>query len=450
MPAPDGRIVRHGVTKRNRKEPKGEEEPNRVSHSKLITKCLWGVFCLTGLMYQSILVTIDYTKYPVTSQVTIKITKDIEPVAFSYCFPVSSLRINQKLPVNSICRGRINYLENLAVYHMCSSELLFNYTTQVLLNNYTSSLDQTITSMKILERDGEVISSKWVPLNQSLQHMKYESFLKAQSKCLRVQHKFIGPIRFDSLTKLISQKYMYVLSGTYDSLNDEDPYLNAYVHDSNTYPHGIDHTMFPEVINRGNEEKQVSFQKISSHYLPPPFHTKCTDDYASRGLESRAHCIESCMEERVHQDFNCTYFGKTIVHMTDKTRICNFKGDDYQKLMSHSKECQELCPLSCYTNNYLPILASSYAASPKTYVIFIKIDYPTISVELSAKLTLLEYLIYITSCSGLWFGFCFYSFFKSIHIYINHYRQQKVCPQINIQQNVQHNITVHPSPPAAN
>lgn len=412
-----------------------EQNVNDSLKSKLVTKCLWSLFCLTGLMYQSILVTISYTEYPVTSQVTIEIEKEFDPVAMSFCLEFVSVRIPEKFPPKSACRRHVNFLVNPTEHNMCGEELAYDYDVKSLMENYTVDLIKTIREVLIFSSD-EMIPKR-VPFNQSVDHVEYYSFLKGYFKCLRVQHKLDQPMRLDLVSQLSVERNMLVVGGSIKSIKYDAPYMIIYAHDYSTFPYGMENKNFPESIARGLEEKQLSFQKTSSHYLPPPFFTKCTDGYSRGGIQSKAHCIESCMKDKLHHDFSHSYFGMTFINKT-REKFGKFTGEKYKRLMEISSECQEKCSQACHVNNYLPVLASSYGGVPRSYRIHISFDYPTIRVEFSPKLSLLEYLIYIASCSGLWFGFCLYSSFKSmfgtVYVKINHYREKKVSQQI-IQQN---------------
>lgn len=417
--------------RRNKKVVKTDpkEAKKVVSPSQHLTKCLWGLFCLTGLMYQSVLVTKDYAKYPVTSQVTIEMEKEFEPVTFSFCLESVSVRIQQKFPPKSVCRGYLDSVVNATLYDMCIQELIYDYDVKSIMDNYTIDLMKTITQVQVLESD--LLIAKRVTLNQSLDYMEYYPFLKASFKCLRVQHKMDQSVRLDLLSKLLVERNMFVVGGSLQSIREEAPFMIIYVHDHNTFPYGIENKHFPESIAHGIEGKQLSFQKTSSHYLPPPFFTRC---YSGDRYESKGHCIETCQKEKLHQEYGYSYYGMTVVDSNERIKFGKFTGDKYRRLMEISRECQERCPLTCRTNNYLPVLASSYGGHPRTYRIHIAFDYPTIRVEFSAKLTFLEYLIYIASCSGLWFGFCLYSSLEFVSgaacLSINRCRKKKVSQHI--------------------
>lgn len=146
----------------------------------------------------------------------------------------------------------------------------------------------------------------------------------------------------------------------------------------------------------------VSFRYIDIHRLPPPFDTSCTHNESQGMDECRRSCLINEMKvidrfpatEMTSKPVNLLHTGYDLGNETMRTILNSIKKDCISRCPHHS--CRTLYattgiqPKAWYGNGLdLGILAT---------------DVTIVKITFHATMTLLDFVIYIVSCLGLWFG----------------------------------------------
>lgn len=368
----------------------------------------WIIACLIGFVYQTVLVTVDYTKYPVTSHVTIEIENEFIPPALSFCFTSVRIRIPERFPPDNVCSKNFTIAAGFDYStpeeEECDDHMIYKTNRDVLLSYLTQDLVHSIKSLKIAENTAE----RQLHINSTSQLTEYLTpFYRDKLKCVRFQYKDGAKLKLGLISSLVSyKKKILYLNGSCENFQGGEPVFTVYVHEMNTFPRGYTLQDVQGQFQRQAERKYLNYKSIITQYLPPPFFSDCTDRYETSGLESQEHCIDSCVEKRLH-DLNPNLTAASLTYTKLRPNMIRSKAfdDNFMEFYDHYSECSKKCPLACNTSFYQLFRVSQYPDAPATFQLVLRSEYPTTRVVFSPKLTMLEYLIYIASCGSLWFGF---------------------------------------------
>ena len=186
----------------------------------------------------------------------------------------------------------------------------------------------------------------------------------------------------------------------------------------------------------------ISYKKTSSHALETPYESDC-HDYRKRGHFSRDSCIHECRREKLRTSFNA-FPGSYLVY-ENKSKETIF--EPYKKFVvypeidqaigkSCMKECgtQTECDQEFYSWNKV---VTQYFWLKFSILIFAP-SVPDIIYTQSPKLIFEEFVSYVGSLVGLWFGFSIImlsDIMRLIIIKIRNGYHAHVKPTIFIQKN---------------
>ena len=348
--------------------------------------------CTIGLTVHTTLVTIDYLKYPMTSQVTIEMEKKFIPPALSICFHLSILR-NSESSENIPCANDTAYSVE------CVERILYGYSIGTIFQNLTINL---ISSMVRLGFENGIR----MPYEEIWQYVS--QFLKAPFKCIRIQRTTEVLLReLDTMTRdilSIASNRSFVSS-----------FLSIYyTHEVRTFPRGNQMQNFFTLEN-GVEFKFLSYKKTVTEYLPSPFSSNCAD-YSKVMLESKAHCMENCISKGIQKSCPSFMSEKLTITELDLFADLNFSRS-LKNVRNYSLACDSQCPLSCLTSDYETIVGA--LSHEQHYLVRVRYQYPTTRVVFSPKQSFLEYLIYVASVTSLWFGFVINDSLKALFSSLN-------------------------------
>lgn len=381
-------------------------------------KIPWIIFCFTGFAYHLYLIIEDYARYPVSSEGTVKMEQEFWIPAFSVCFYVSTVVLDQ-YSRNKTCHG-----SNGTAARKCGEDLIYNYPISEVINNMTGDLVADV----LLVRFAKAREDGW---DKGDKKEFLDIFYKSGFKCLRINKNQTELVAYDITSERIFNRRR--ISEIISYLNDEGSvYAHIFVHDPGSFPRGYDIQYL--TVNLTEKFNYLAYDAIKTFYLPAPYFSRCVDYSLKRSpdelpFESRDHCIENCIQSMInqHEGYNYTDLQLTITNFTSGSpqKFLNFKKipEPNRTVNSYNRICQSQCPVGCKTNIYAPSVISStnlYRLNDRKrnlYGIYLIHTKPGYMIRFTPAILLLDFFIYIASVSSLWFGFVIFDSLGSIMKY---------------------------------
>lgn len=163
----------------------------------------------------------------------------------------------------------------------------------------------------------------------------------------------------------------------------------------------------PTFNNASYDLIKVSYSVIGIYRLEPPYETKCVaagDKYLFPGL-----CKQKCLIGKVSSQLNRIPYSTVITKAVNLQHV-NAKdlneSDFVNKLVNIEAKCSELCNYSSCEETYSRTEINKEDVTPNDEfrVVIETPRAPAVTIRYSAKLSFAEYLLYISSTVGVWFG----------------------------------------------
>ena len=419
------------VLKTKSKKPKTCGRRMNPSFCKSVGKLFWITACFFGLAYQSILVTIDYTKYQMTSEISLEVENEIHPLGLSFCFDTVRLRIAKKFPVGSPCHKNFQWFTSAdKQFEACRNQMVYNFTLDQIIDDLTLDIVNTIEYMLIPTVVNNMMSLK--PTNDSaVIRSFFDTFTAYDYKCLR--YRFGKDSKFKLNLEILSEldpdfRNSLRIHGTLKDFHQaNNTYFTLFLHDSHQYPRANDAFIVAQSIRDNNEGKMVNYRTMAIRYLESPYSHRCTWRYRGSGLESRNHCIQLCIKKKIAIKYPGVSAVSLVYNRSEARGLRRSKIFDgrFNQLVQYHDHCKKFCPFSCKTNNYQPFHYSSQSWIKGSYHFILRHDYPTTRIDFNPKLEFIEYIIYVTSISSLWFGFVIYDSMQAcVQFLVKKYKQK--------------------------
>ena len=407
-----------------------------LNYNKIIS-AIWFFLCLTGIIVQNIFVTIEYFKYPAVSEVLFETEENFVPPAFSLCMALTEIRKTQAFPEGHPCRHD-NFLKNSSLfdrYFDCQESIHYNYSLREQLNNITEDISPF--HIKVSSSNGSMADygSGYFPMEEHI-----DPYLWDGAKCYRLR---VNPddgfiVSSDHLTRLTKYNNWFASIRGEVSKSEIETSFAYLLHDPRTYPRGVwtdlnAASLSSQLFNL----RMLSYLKHQTEYLPPPFFSKC-QNYTKDHIESLEHCLQNCMQEIIHRKFG-KY--KTAVQFTLNQNDLKDHNYYYEKslhegtkqeeeysseIVEFKENCSHQCPVDCVTKSYQSIVVAELKIDQGHYMFLIENKFPATHVKFSPKTSFLEYMIYVASVCGMWFGVCVYDTgivsAKHVKLFLNQYK----------------------------
>ena len=355
-------------------------------------KIAWMVSCLAGLVWQSVLVSNEYLSYSTTSEVTVSNDPGLESniPAVTFCIPIWHVLDFYRLKRDGICSiqdpNRVTFEEQLECYSSTSLKQVFNYSND--LTNKNSPTREASIDVRVTE-------------------FLYESYKCATA----VSYSKFKSRKYNTRRVLVLELYNIFTYKTRRDLYE----INFYFNYRRTSVHNYT-DLTPEMHLKADFKYHFTYMLFKTIKQSTPAHP-CIDYSNFPHFESRSDCVRQCVALKEytscleHKDIqkripNCSSLKKSYGFYYNRV-------EEEPVMFPSIKNCNQ-CPLDCTSSMYLisynrmlPQFVTRYA---DLYVTVDDTD-PVEEIVFSVKLTLTEYIIYIASCIGLWFGF---SIFDSI------------------------------------
>jgi hypothetical protein len=380
--------------------------------SDKLSAIVTAVLCFGGLFWQMFVVTAEYSKYNIVSEVKMTKDRNVRPPAISLCMP---------------------YVEDIDW-----SRIGWNFTTDewVRLNQktrdfLTMDLQQNWTIRKIMEETFDLETMKtsgWIRRVDSYEVEREDEFmfsrkyLRDDLVCFRIYHadtkRNPETFHFKSHRNSYGEEPGAILSISLDKHKlRRVTKFSVFLHSNNLYPRGDADFPFifissnsSSIFSNGSTYIGLSYTQSTQHFLPPPFETNCFDysSDAEAGLNNQEHCIDRCMRIRVLERFNETSFTATFTKPWD-FRIMS----KYSVHLLRTKEnivdriydnCLVECSMiECHQTRYLPALVATRDSDDITFTLY-QPNGPETTIKFHPKMNIMDFYVQVMSICGVWLG----------------------------------------------
>ena len=373
--------------------------------------CLYVIACLAGLIWQLYLVSNIYFSYKVTTKLQIEFPEVLAPQSTSFC-----VRNTDVLQFD-----RLNQQTGRNWSYAADGDLIRKYQEELTINEFfefTPEVHQVISKI-VFRKKGtyERFVRTGASINETFSITKY---VYLEYICFRMWDRTASSMTFRSLAVTPTNPgmiYEIYLSEAMIRSN----IIKISTHGRGNYP--FRSLSVCPVMRRQYDHATGSFMynmytiyqvRITVDLLKPPFETMCLN-YRDIGIDSDAHCIQSCIRKKTMQRYNMIPFG-VIVNET-------LKGEEKDlKLVSNNnvaneifgkeqldieEECGSVICSRKDCNVRTAITMVTQLMNTDVPVIGIRMNVPSdpwISVSSSPTLDLVEFLTYAMSCVSTWTG----------------------------------------------
>lgn len=156
----------------------------------------------------------------------------------------------------------------------------------------------------------------------------------------------------------------------------------------------------------------LTYSILTNRRLPAPYTTNCID-YVLLGYTSSNDCIKQCLTNKTLDSFQKLPFSTIVPEALDYKHItsADITNDTFSRLLNKfESDCRINCIQDDCEEGYTITRVTIEPAEDRlTFTVNVPRE-PSFTITFHAKLSITEYLIYIFSCFGTWFGISLISF----------------------------------------
>ena len=348
--------------------------------------------CLTGFVAQTYFISYRFFIEATATRNTISFPVEFEVPAFTFCIPIADI-LTFDGPFDPDCYAIImlDQAEMKKKKPECNRKLKeLGLMDSVLINGTWSFFDlfsyeylNPTNPMESLKVD--ILNGFEADENVTKEFVRYDRF-----KCFKLDLAASPNFQsYDKFALKFNEYATHFLSVNID-LNvawGDAANVFLYVHSTKTIPR---HSVQRLVLQLGNDYT-MTYTKVSVAYdLEHRFVKHCIDYTKVYGAESRDDQIEKC-----------------------------FEGFKENETSSAFKNCSKKYELpDCHSERYVPkMLKNERIDETKITVRFVVPEDEVQQVHYQ-KISLDEYLVYIGSCFGIWFGFSFFALISTSYVWL--------------------------------
>lgn len=346
---------------------------------------------------------------------TISAPNELKVPALSLCFPYEQIA-NLKKVKKAIPSIDISNPENITISDLSTLNLEDLFAMTPSERNMTSGcVYRAPGSFKRLEQTG---SCEGI--------FNITKFFKQKFICYKfaLSQKSNASFYFDMIqNSLSSPGIFYDLTFGFKLPRVDE--FQAVIHSPNLYPRG--NKAFPISVSRvsavipfkGEKIKRKDFVFSFSYslalnvLLPAPYKSDCKVYGSDAKFESKEGCMDLCLTEGVREKIKKIPFS-AVQLLPEKFPHISVSDNSDAKINEENIGIRKKCSAQCYQNNcydemFITKFIRSSFADDLNFRVYVTNE-PVIRSTLQPKLQTIEFLVYVLSCFGIWFGASFYSF----------------------------------------
>ncbi|XP_015793320.1 uncharacterized protein LOC107369861 [Tetranychus urticae] len=186
----------------------------------------------------------------------------------------------------------------------------------------------------------------------------------------------------------------------------------VYLHPTGTLPYGTQMSSVTIVTEENSHKFFIEYKGFQANLLPPPYTTKCKN-YTLDGFKSQNHALEACRNNASLERFGCGFYSD-VMNANSNARLgisdyyLNYGDPRRRKVINEIYDnCSRLhwAP-DCRQKYFVPRIQKVARIDSSSDLLCLSMPTePDITNSCLPKLPLFEYLIYLGSILGTWFGF---------------------------------------------
>lgn len=371
---------------------------------KILSK-VFIVFCLLGFCFQSGHVSYQYFLYQTTTKVDISHTQPVFNPTLVVCpryIDVLNGDHRESCSINDL-QCLYQSLSRLTLWQILESTPA---TTDVI-----SSCWYRDPTHQFIVREGNATNCNSLFTILKMYIQQYICYpivpLNKNSNLKDVVHSILNPMSFYTLVlteKISSSKeiLIYTLNGKY----------------------GFVSRSFGHILTRPNGKPTGVSLKITTYnltYLPPPYDTRCSNERDAHNTVCIRKCIQDAFLSKVGR-FPFTEFVKSTTGTGREKNIdvnmanlsvkhhnpIDFDNETMNRAYEESKEkCLSKCHGVVCIDDYLTTSMTTFDSGDSNNKLTVRVmspNSPMLVISTHALLDFYEFVIYLCSCIGIWFG----------------------------------------------
>ena len=437
-------------------------------------KFIWMMICLTIFSFQAVHLTIQYSLYQQTSEVTIRNDEAFIPPSVTFCSSINNFFNISCLPNNHTCYKN--------PYGVCS--IIYEHKINYVLENLT------ITPFNLLQYYHYVNGSF---KTQAIGGPKFRNLIrilfKNRMKCFEINpnHFLDGPIEIayfneqDTVRRIFMktegfvqwfESMVNISQGTLKRIRSirpvapppppplplRPPLVNGetvpvtgldakiFLHPSNSTIYGYRVQPITLVVKK---YLHIGFHEVFTELVKWPF-TDCIDRkdiYESDGYESMDHCIEDCIRNLSITIYNISLPYMTYSHPVDTNIMIQPHPSGKNKTILErltfnlEEKCEPKCRIDCSIQSYSIYELPDFHPHSNDFTMNIFYLNHVTGIKFSPKTTFIDLLIQVASLSSLWLGFVVFDSFVQLMKFIVKISEQRKQNKVSV---ILQNMNIQP------
>ena len=389
------------------------------------------LLCLMGLMYQILEVSVNHFKYSTGSEIKMYLPLSSSPPSMSTCWRLVDVL---KLDVLKVKFGiKLTRVSDPSFKWNDYYHKMGQISVGSILRLLTPSIDEVFArdSITCVDRANHRINYN---NDTTCKHkFKIRKFLQREYVCYKFK-----PMFMDKLLKVtdysLSSDYQGLIYRLYFNIDlfDGIEVLTAYVHEEDSEPlfDSLYSSQFSMAEKDRSNSKTQKFPKFKTSYqvvrielLKPPYDTKCRD-YPFHGSHTKYKL--SWINNQTRSGLNRTIPYIQSYDQSNQSPLLLYHDFSNQSIVkpfnqlmkkSESIDLQE----ACIIKSVIPI-SNLMVDKEITFTIYWPVNIH-VFIATTIKSTILDFIIYCSSCLGLWFGLSVYSMIDGIKVIIERFKE---------------------------
>ena len=370
------------------------------------------LFCVTGCGFQLSQVGKVYFSYKSRADLTISLAVKLQLPYISLCFRFMDLidKFEQEAHNNSFNSRELNGVNGDWYYKFWSTLKIRE------IFNYTPPIDDLVLSCFIRnEKNLWIVDAN--SKQECLKKIKSAKYIHRELICYKID-PFINNETIESLPvansiEFYNSQFMIVLNHTSFK---RALFMASFVHIPGSSEY-IDSTQNKLEVLSDDEEKGdffVWYTTVTLNKLPPPFDTACEQGLSNTtGTEIGLQCMNVKLKRKFEKVFPFPHLynynsNDTLLSAHDlatNPAIANEVSRQRTRCIRSRIKCKLL-----HTQSYVSIRTGKRGSNIYVYIPITT----TFSVDSTPNMVLMDFVIYMCSCLGIWIGFSVWQSFKCI------------------------------------
>lgn len=379
---------------------------------QILMSTVWFMLCLTGYLWQTIDISVYYFMYDTTTDISIQVPDRIKIHDFSLCIRYFDVfdhkRYHQDTQFNFSDAAWSSFAQRVKELEAAITiKDVFEYTPRIDGNMWFQCLTRKILDYNIIMSNG----------TECLQIFSVKKYIVQEFVCYRFHQIVSENQTYDYRNIAYSLTYSGVFYGIIlnKPLFDRANYCRALVHDTKSLPEKS--LAFASPFSRKKKEDDedskynlfhLSYSRLEMDRLEPPYRTYCLH-YSKYGFESRKTCRDECLVRQTRGHYDKYPFSVIISEPLEEKVISSYEIEnrtfslELQRLENEchancsQKDCHDEYTLTSLLkeDNYMDQGMSFMINAPRT---------PSYYVRHRALQETTDFIVYVLSTFGTWFG----------------------------------------------